>query len=193
MADHTINALSAAARALDEVIFDAVDAGHPLAREQTRLVSKYLKLLQSRLEYAYDRNRFELSHYTDLAGDLLADAGTLSPAIAAALGLAAEEGRRLRDLPGARAPDLQAAAQRLAAIITALIRTAADADPVLRGRVEAAVLLSSKSLLDAQRAWFLPQGWEPDPTVVPPIAGAFALAKRPADPARARRLMPPRR
>ena len=42
MADHTINALSAAARALDEVIFDAVDAGHPLAREQTRLVSKYL-------------------------------------------------------------------------------------------------------------------------------------------------------
>ena len=179
MADHTINALSAAARALDDVIFDAVDPGHPLAREQTRLVSKYLKLLQSRLEYAYDRNRFELSHYTDLAGDLLADARTLSPAIATALGLAVEEGRRLRDLPGARAPDLQAAAQRLAAIVTALIRTVASAEQALRQRVETAVLLASKSLLDAQRVWFLPQGWEPDPTVVPPIEGAFALPQRP--------------
>ena len=179
MADHTINALNAAARALDEVIFDAVDPGHPLAREQTRLVSKYLKLLHSRLEYAYDRNRFELSHYTDLAADLLADAGMLSPAIATAIGSAVEEGRRLRDLPGARAPALQAAAQRLAAIIAALIRTAASADPALRRRIEAAVLVASKSLLDAQRSWFLPQGWEPDPAVVPPIEGAFALPQRP--------------
>ena len=179
MADHTLNALSAAARAMDDVIFDAVDPGHPLAREQTRLVSKYLKLLQSRLEYAYDRNRFELGHYTDLAADLLADAGTLSPAIAEALGVAVAEGRRLRDLPGARAPDLQAAAQRLAAAVTALIRTAAGAEPALRQRVEGTVLGASKALLDAQRAWFLPQGWEPDPTVVPPIETAFVLPRRP--------------
>ena len=179
MADHTIDALSAAARALDDVIFDAVDPGHPLAREQTRLVSKYLKLLHSRLEYAYDRNRFELSHYTDLGGDLLGDAATLSPAIAAALGTAVEQGQRLRELPGARAPDLQAGAQRLAAIITALIRTAAGAEPARRQRVESAVLLASRSLLDAQRAWFLPQGWEPDPAVVPPIEGAFVLAHGP--------------
>ena len=182
MADHTINALSAAARALDEVIFDAVDAGHPLAREQTRLVSKYLKLLHSRLEYAYDRNRFELGHYTDLGSNLLADAATLSPAIATALSAAVEEGQRLRDLAGARAPDLQAGAQRLAAIISALIRTAAGAAPALRQRVETAVLLASKSLLDAQRAWFLPQGWEPDPKLVPPIAGAFTLAQVPQGP-----------
>ena len=179
MADHTINALSAAARALDDVIFDAVDPGHPLAREQTRLVSKYLKLLHTRLEYAYDRNRFELSHYIDLGGDLLGDAATLSPAIAAALGTAVEQGQRLRELPGARAPDLQAGAQRLAAIITALIRTAAGAEPARRQRVESAVLLASRSLLDAQRAWFLPQGWEPDPAVVPPIEGAFVLAHGP--------------
>ena len=179
MADHTIDALSAAARALDDVIFDAVDPGHPLAREQTRLVSKYLKLLHTRLEYAYDRNRFELSHYTDLGGDLLGDAATLSPAIAAALGTAVEQGQRLRELPGARAPDLQAGAQRLAAIITALIRTAAGAEPARRQRVESAVLLASRSLLDAQRAWFLPQGWEPDPAVVPPIEGAFVLTRGP--------------
>ena len=179
MADHTTNVLQAAVRSLDDVIFDAVDPGHPLAREQTRLVSKYLKLLHSRLEYAYDRNRFELSHYTDLAGALLADAGSLSPAIAAALAAAVAEGQRLRDLAGARAPDLQAAAQRLAAVVTALIRTVADAEPALRQRVEGAVLLASKSLLDAQRAWFLPQGWEPDPSVVPPIEGAFAVAPRP--------------
>lgn len=177
MADHTINGLSAAARAMDEVIFDAVDAGHPLAREQTRLVSKFLKLLQSRLEYAHDRNRFELSHYADLAASLIGAAEKLSPAIAAALVPAAAEGRRLRDLPSARAPDLQAAAQRLAAIVTALIRTAADAQPEVRQRVETTVLLASKSLLDAQRAWFLPQGWEPDSSAVPPIESVFVLPR----------------
>ena len=175
MADHTINALSAAARALDDVIFDAVDPGHPLAREQTRLVSKYLKLLHSRLEYAYDRNRFELSHYADLAGALLADAQALSPAIAGALRPALEEASRLRAQAGARAPVLQAAAQGLAALITALIRTAASAEPALRQRIETTVLRASKALLDAQRAWFLPQGWEPDPARVPPIEAVFTL------------------
>lgn len=179
MADHTLNGLGAAARAMDDVIFEAVDPSHPLAREQARLVSKYLKLLQSRLEYAYDRNRFELSHYTDLAASLQADAVALSPAIVQALGPAVEEGRRLRDLPGARAPDLQAAAQRLAAIVTALVRTAAGADPDLRNRVETTVLRASKSLLNAQRAWFLPQGWEPDPSIVPPIEGAFVVSREP--------------
>ena len=84
MADHTINALNAVARAMDDVIFDAVDPGHPLAREQARLVSKYLKLLQSRLEYAYDRNRFELGHYTDLAVALSA-APVTGPKLAASM------------------------------------------------------------------------------------------------------------
>ena len=55
----------------------------------------------------------------------------------------------------------------------------AGADPALRKRVETTVLLASKSLLDAQRAWFLPQGWEPDPSVVPPIESAFVLPRRP--------------
>ena len=178
MADHSVNALRAAARAMDDVVIGAVDPNHPLALEQARLVSKVLKLLQSRLEYAYDRNRFELCHGVDLALQVLADARRLSPAIADALASAIAEGARLRDLPGARTPDLQATAQRLAGILTALIRTAADADPALRQAIESSVLRAAKTLLDAQRAWFLPQGWEPNPRVVPPVETAFSLPSR---------------
>ena len=173
MADNTYNALRAASRALDEVIIDAIDPNHPLAQEQARLVSKSLQLVLSRLDYAYDRNRFEMCHYLSLATTLRDDAKLLSPAIAVALDISLNEASRLRDLPGARVPDLQAASKKLAAILTALIRTAAGADTVLRQRVEYTVLQASKALLDAQRAWFLPQGWEPKPELVTSIAVAF--------------------
>ena len=173
MADNTSNALRAASRALDEVIIDAIDPNHPLAQEQARLVSKYLQLVLSRLDYAYDRNRFEMCHYLNLATTLHEDAKLLSPAIAAALEVSVDDAKRLRDLPGARVPDLQAGSQKLAAILTALIRTAACAETVLRQRVECTMLQASEALLDAQRAWFLPQGWEPKPELVTSIAVAF--------------------
>ena len=173
MADNTSNALHAASRALDEVILDAIDPNHPLAQEQARLVSKYLQLVLSRLDYAYDRNRFEMCHYLNLATTLRDDAKLVSPAIAAALEVSVDDASRLQDLPGARVPDLQAASKKLAAILTALIRTAAGAETVLRQRVEYTVLQASKALLDAQRAWFLPQGWEPKPELVTSITVAF--------------------
>ena len=173
MADNTSNALRAASRALDEVILDAIDPNHPLAQEQARLVSKYLQLVLSRLDYAYDRNRFEMCHYLNLATTLCEDAKLLSPAIAAALDVSVNDASRLQNLPGARTPDLQAASKKLAAILTALIRTAAGAETVLRQRIEDTILQASKALLDAQRAWFLPQGWESKPELVTSITVAF--------------------
>ncbi len=175
MADHTLNALRAAARAMDEVVIGAVDPTHPLAGEQARLVAKYLKLFVERNDLAYDRNRFELRHYLDLARALAADAASVSPAIAQAFDGAIAEGQRLYDSPGARLPALQEATRRLAGIAVALVRTAAEAEAPVRHRIEARVLDAAAALLAAQRAWFVPQGWEPDAREVPPIERALGL------------------
>jgi hypothetical protein len=174
MADHTENAMLAAARAMQEVVLPAIDPAHPLAREQAGLVLKFLQLWQGRLDFMYDRNRFELREYVSLARELRAGPLPRSPSILEALDDAIARGMELVERPGARASDLQAAAQRTAGVISALLRTALDiADPCLP-RIEAAVLTRAKRLLDAQRAWFLPQGWEPDSRDIPALEVAFA-------------------
>jgi hypothetical protein len=158
---------------MDEVVLGAIDPSHPLANEQARLVSKYLKLVVDRLDFAYERNRFELAHYLEVATALQGDARRLSQAIGQLLVQATEEARELCNLPGAPAPALRAAAMRLAAILTALVRTAESADPETRQRVESTILDAAGALLAAQRAWFLPQGWEPDASGIPPIEVAL--------------------
>jgi hypothetical protein len=169
MADHSINALRAAARAMTEVVLPAIDPRHPLAAEQAGLVAKYLHLFAERIDFVGARNRFELQHYGALAEALAADARRLSPAIAEALDTAAAgAGALLRD-PAARPSALQAAARELAALVGALVRTAAEAEPGLRRRIEQRVLADAGALMQMQRAWFLPQGWEPDPAAVPPL------------------------
>jgi len=173
MADHSINALRAAARAMQEVVLPAVDPSHPLAREQAALVAKFLSLFAERIDHACDRNRFELLHYLGIAQAQLDDARQLSPAIADALVQAVRAGSALRDQAGVPVQTVRDAAQELAAVLTALVRTAAAAEAPLRGRVEARILEASKQLLDMQRAWFLPQGWEPNPKAVPPIDQVF--------------------
>ncbi|TQC48206.1 hypothetical protein EEB14_16470 [Rhodococcus sp. WS4] len=175
MVNTTKNALTAAVRALDEVIIPAIDPGHPLALEQARIVSKLIAQLEGRLDYYYDRIRFQLHHYVSLGRELATDAPTVSSEIADALVSASSEGQRLLGEPGAKAPDLEAAAERLAGVISALVRATATTDSATRDRVERTILIASEPILDAQRAWFLPQGWEPDPSKVPPIETAFAL------------------
>jgi hypothetical protein len=77
--------------------------------------------------------------------------------------------------PGARVPEIQHAAEALAAVISAIVRLAADDDDS-RSFVEQTVLEMSLSQIDAQRSWFLPQGWEPDPAAVPSIEEALGLS-----------------
>jgi len=176
MADHSLNALRAAAKAMEEVVLQAIDPSHPLAREQATLVAKYLRFFEQRLDYAQQRNRFELAHYLALGKDSMDDARAVSPAVAQALGDAVRQAQALVDDAGARPSGLQAAAQELGGVLTALLRTAAAVDAQACGRIESRVLGASRRLLDMQRAWFLPQGWEPDPAAVPPIDKAIAAS-----------------
>lgn len=169
MADHSVNALRAAVRAMEKVVLPALDPQHPLAAEQATLVMRYLSLFAQRLDLVGARNRYELQHYLGLAAALERDAQALSPAIGAALAPALAAGRALLAEPGALPSAQQAAAQELALLVTALVRTAADAEPERRQRIEDRVLTDTAALLQMQRAWFLPQGWEPDPGAVPDI------------------------
>ncbi|KXX59538.1 hypothetical protein [Rhodococcus sp. LB1] len=175
MVNTTKNALTAAVRALDEVVIPAIDPGHPLALEQARIVSKLIAQLESRLDYYYDRIRFQLHHNVSLGRELVSDAPTVSSEIADALASALAEGERLLREAGAKVPDLETATERLAGVISALVRATITADSATRDRIERTVLIASEPILDARRAWVLPQGWEPDPSKVPSIETAFAI------------------
>ena len=104
------------------------------------------------------------------------DARAVSPAVAQALANALRQAQALVDDAGARPSGLQDAARELAGVLTALLRTAAATDAQVCERVQARVLEASRRLLDMQRAWFLPQGWEPDPAAVPAIDKAIAAS-----------------
>lgn len=170
MADHSLNALRAAARAMEEVVLPAIDAQHPLAREQAGLVLRSLRLFEQRLDDAFQRNRFELARACELGRALLAPSFAVSPAITEALRAAVATGQGLLESTSARPSALQAATGALGQVTTALLRTLAAARPEASRQAGRLVLEQSGAWLDMQRAWFLPQGWEPDPSAVPPLA-----------------------
>jgi hypothetical protein len=169
MADHSLNAIRAAAKAVEEVILPALDPKHPLAREQAGLVARTLRLLEQRLEYAHARNRFELEQACDLGQALSAPPFDVSPALLQALSDAVQTGRGLLALPQARPSQLQAATTALGELVAALVRTTDAVRPQVLPQLERLVLERSSAWLDMQRAWFLPQGWEPAPDRIPPL------------------------
>lgn len=176
MADHTDNALRAAIKALDDVVAPALDASNPLAGEQLALVSRFLGFLRARLHYQEQRERFELRHYLALARALRPHAACGPAHLASLFDEAIELGATLSDRACVPAKERPAAIDRLTAVVSVLVRSSADAEPSLRVRIERAVVLASRSLFDAQRAWYLPIGFEPDLKLVPPIETALAAA-----------------
>jgi hypothetical protein len=169
MTDHTTIALRAAAKALEEVVAPAVDSRHPLAAEQLRLVTGVLSFVEQRLGYHYAHSLFELRHNLELAQTLSGHATACPPEVSTALTIAVREASPLVTERCARTEDLQRVTAELAAAISALVRAAGAADAATAREVNRAVLAASRDLIDAQRAWFLPQGFEADPQLVPSI------------------------
>ena len=176
MADYTDNALLASIKALNEVVLPAVDPSDPLATEQLRLVAGFLKFLRTRLPQVQDRNRFELEHYLALGERLAGDARLASPQVSQRLDEAIEDARALLRSQTASVADLRSATAALSAPISGLVRVVAHADPVLRERVEHAVLIESKRWVDMQRAWFVVQGFELHPDELPRLDEALRIS-----------------
>lgn len=177
MADHTLDMVRSALRAMQEVVLPAVDRRHPLALEQATLVARMLQLLEQRIPWLVARNRYELEQAVLLGEALAADAGAVSPAIASALAQAVRTGRALLADAAALPPALQQAAHELNGLVTVLVEVAAGCDDAERcRRMERRVVQGAIAVLAMQRAWFLPQGWEPDASAVAALPDLLAPA-----------------
>ena len=172
MANHADNDFRAAAKALMDVVAPAIDPQNPLARQQLELVVDWLDFYRSRLPYNQDRERLELAVQLETARVIasaapVADIAPLRAAIDAASTVHAGL--------GPRPLEVRAVTARLEDEISAVVRRSAGFDEAARRSIERVVVRDAKTLLDAQRAWFLPQGIEPDPGAIPPLEIALRI------------------
>lgn len=174
MADYTDNIFLASIKALDNVVLPAVDPADPLAGEQLRLVSGFLKFLRSRGPRLGLRLHFELGHYLSLAQDVAVDARLVSDEVSLRLESAIEQAVAMQRQACAPDSEIRAATAALAAPISALVRLVAGAEVGLRRRVEQKVVTGSKRWVDMQRSWFLPQGFELRPGDLPGLDESLA-------------------
>lgn len=172
MANHADNDFRAAAKALMDIVAPAIDPSNPLARQQLKLVVDWLDFYRSRLPHAQDRERLELDVQ-------LATARTLAQAApapaTAALHAAIDAAATVHAALGPRLEEVRAVTARLEDEISALVRRAVDFNGDARRAIERTIVRETKQLLDAQRAWFLPQSIEPDPGAIPPLEVALRL------------------
>jgi hypothetical protein len=174
MADYTDNALLASIKALEQVVMPALDPADPLAGEQLRLVTGMLRFMRKRLPDWHQRQRFELAHYLGLAQALAPDARTASAEVSQRMDAAIAHALALAGAPAPAVADIRSASAALSSAISGLARAVAEAEPGLRGRVEHAILAGSKRWVDMQRAWFLPQGFELRPGLLPELGPHLA-------------------
>lgn len=161
--DHTENALRAAIKALRDVIAPAIDPADPLANEQVKLVIDQLQFVRERLDRFYDAQRFELNHYLSMARSIAQLKPSCKAGTMATLNDAILFGESERGKIGVSIPELRAATARLSASIRALLREAPDFPDQEREKIDMLVLSASDCMIDFERAWYLPLGFDPEP------------------------------
>src|SRR5258708_2289648 len=122
MADHTENSLRAVVKALTDVVGPAIDKGDPLANEQLRLVVDYIEFLRGRLDFLYDRERFELRDHLTMASALAKLRSPCSAPVTSALTNAIAAGEEAYAFAGIPPAGMKAATARIAGAISALVR-----------------------------------------------------------------------
>lgn len=172
--DVTDNGLRAAVKALTDVVAPSIDRADPLAQEQLRLVVDYLEFVRCRLDFLYDRDRFELGHDLALANALQCMSPPCSALTAQLLNAAIEAGTQADAVVGASTVALKAASAALAAATRELIREAAAFATEVRSAIERQVIEASGERIRFERAWYLPLGFDPAPGDVPPLAVLLA-------------------
>lgn len=164
--DHTDVGLRAVVKALTDVVAPAVNPADPLASEQLRLAVDYIEFVRSRLDFFYDRERFDLQHHLAMARSLHEIAGPLSLEGAPALQDAIDAGARAIGEAGTSIRALKAATAGLAAAMAPIIRGAADLDEPARRKIERCVLEATEARIAFERSWYLPLGFDPAPNEV---------------------------
>lgn len=164
--------IAAMIKAMKDVVIPAVDGDNRLAVEQAQLVVGMLSLMahQLPLQFRFDRDELQrLLAYTQGLTELRSHDRALGEAVQQLAGSRAAGAAALERCIGDPA-QLTSAIRELRQAAGALVTAAAEsADEAAYRQVEAAMLELSKEQLLRDRALVLPQGWEPDPTAVPPI------------------------
>lgn len=161
MMDHTENTLRAAQKALTDVVGPSLDPQDPLAAEQLRLVVEYLDFVRTRLDDINDRVRADLLQAITIGRRChrkLVDAE-----LTRGLGDALEEGEAVVSQIAAHPQSMKEAALAIHEALTALIRSLGTADPERSREVQRIIVIGYKPMLDFERAWFLPFGFDPEP------------------------------
>lgn len=155
------NLLRAARRSMQEMIVPAVGPENPLAREQAQLIVMALQFVEDRLPHLHSRDRAEMIAHADMAEAVLATARTEAErALLAELAPAIGEARRLQASAGASSVEMQMAGQKIAAAVSAAVRAARQSAPGLSQRLRDAVAAGSRPIIDLQRAFFAPTGFD---------------------------------
>jgi hypothetical protein len=178
MTDTSKNAIQAMIKSFTDIVTPAVDRSDPIAVEQLQSAVKYLEFLSERIDYVYDRERFELGHHVAMGEALAEEAEKAAPKIAAALAADVEAGAQTYRQLGAGVPQMRDRTAALTATIRELVIAAQGTDPDVRRAIERTIVDHSGSRIVLDRAWYCPLGFEHSPGDVPALAVALALQQK---------------
>lgn len=164
--------ISTMIKAMTDAVLPAIDPQNKLALEQGHLVVATLRMLARGLPLALRYDRHELSRYVRLAERLTraAEGGLRTRSATADLGRSAGASALLLERAGADGGELEDALREIRAKVGAFVQAVSeDGSANARVAVRRMVLDAAKEDLLRERAWVAAQGWEPDPSAVPPI------------------------
>ncbi|MEC7762134.1 MAG: hypothetical protein VX874_09535 [Pseudomonadota bacterium] len=165
------NLLRAMHRSMDEVIAPSVPSDNPLAREQSMLVAKALAFLATQIGYLHQKDRHELLAYSDIAAGILAASDEPErPEALKWLEAAHDRAAAVAVRPDAASNDVTGAVADLTGAICALIRARKELSSKVQNALRSNVLTGSKPVLDLNRSFFLPTGFERSTDAPPPLA-----------------------
>jgi hypothetical protein len=159
-------------KAMTDTVLPAVDPENHLANEQARLVIGMLHLMQRRLPLLARYDRTELRHFVELAGRLAVESrgGEATTRAVDGLAAAARAGERTLERAAVDPSDVERALFDLRARVGDLVRAIAeDGEAESRRTIRRTIIASSAAEIERARSWLAPQGWEGDPSPLPPI------------------------
>ncbi|MGQ0698611.1 MAG: hypothetical protein ACT4PZ_10250 [Panacagrimonas sp.] len=164
-------------KAMKDVVIPAIDPANRLAIEQSQLIVGMLGLMQHQLPIQFKFDRDELGRLVDMLHGLKVICD-LDPALAPLPGQykgLITESRFVLDNSLVDPAQVHEAVQKLRLVVGEVVTYANEhAGEEIRTRIERDVLNLSREQLLRDRALMAPQGWEPDPAVLPSIHALLA-------------------
>ncbi|KAF0957161.1 hypothetical protein [Rhodococcus sp. T7] len=155
--DYSNISVRASIRALETVVRPAVQAtADAQAQDQLGLVVDALRFLEHRMSILPQRDEFSTRTAVHLAGELAGVVASTDPDIAAELRSACRE----EDATG---------------VVRDLLRSWPSlVDEDTRRSIARLVLASERRRVEADRAWFAPLGFDPEPESIPSLTEAWS-------------------